>query len=143
MLVKDELKKLGLNYVIVDLGMVEILENITMEQRVQLKENLMKSGLELLDDKKSILIENIKNLGRAFGLAISATGTTFRINIPGFFFDGSGEITLLPGDTGHLGQGMHFYIGMSTGFNHAGGNHTHGTVTGGKGFVQSGHSPAD
>lgn len=62
MLVKDELKKLGLNFVIVDLGMVEILEDITMEQRVQLKKNLMKSGLELLDDKKSILIENIKNV---------------------------------------------------------------------------------
>ena len=62
MMVKEELKKLGLHYVIVDLGMVEILEDITPEQRLQLKKNLMKSGLELLDDKKSILIENIKNV---------------------------------------------------------------------------------
>jgi AraC-like DNA-binding protein len=61
MMVKQELKKLGLNYVIVDLGMVEILEDITKEQRQQLKKNLLKSGLELLDDKKSILIEKIKN----------------------------------------------------------------------------------
>ena len=59
-MVKDELKKLGLHFVIVDLGTVEILEDITPGQRLQLKDNLMKSGLELLDDKKSILIDNIK-----------------------------------------------------------------------------------
>jgi AraC-like DNA-binding protein len=62
MMVKEELKKLGLHYVIVDLGMVEILEEITLEQREMLKINLKKSGLELLDDKKSILVENIKNV---------------------------------------------------------------------------------
>lgn len=61
MMVKKELKKLGLKYVVVDLGMVEILENITKKQREQLKKNLLKSGLELLDNKKSILIEKIKN----------------------------------------------------------------------------------
>jgi len=60
LMVKDELKKLGLHFVIVDLGTVEILEDITPGQRLQLKDNLMKSGLELLDDKKSILIDNIK-----------------------------------------------------------------------------------
>lgn len=62
MMVKDELKKLGLRYVAVELGMAEIIEDITKEQHDQLKENLLKSGLELLDDKKSILIEKIKNL---------------------------------------------------------------------------------
>ena len=62
MMVKEELKKLGLHYVIVDLGMIEILEDITQEQRNLLKENLLKSGLELLDDKKSILVEKIKNI---------------------------------------------------------------------------------
>lgn len=61
-MVKEELKKLGLNYVIVDLGMVEILEDITEKQYEELKHNLLKSGLELLDDKKSILIEKIKNV---------------------------------------------------------------------------------
>lgn len=60
MLVKDELEKLGLHYVLVDLGMVEIMENITPEQHKMLGENLLKSGLELLDDKKSILIEKVK-----------------------------------------------------------------------------------
>lgn len=60
MMVKEELKKLGLHYVIVELGMVEILEDITQIQHDELKINLLKSGLELLDDKKSILIEKIK-----------------------------------------------------------------------------------
>ncbi len=62
MMVKEELIKLGLHYVIVDLGMVEILEDISQQQHDQLKINLAKSGLELLDDKKSILIDRIKNV---------------------------------------------------------------------------------
>ena len=62
MMVKEELKKLGLRYVVIDLGMVEILEDITPAQREQLKVNLLRSGLELLDSKKSILIEKIKNV---------------------------------------------------------------------------------
>lgn len=62
MMVKEELTKLGIHYVIVDLGVVDILENITQLQHDLLKENLLKSGLELLDDKKSVLIERIKNV---------------------------------------------------------------------------------
>lgn len=62
MMVKEELKKLGLEYVFVDLGMVEILKDITTNQREELKKNLLISGLELLDDKRSILIEKIKNV---------------------------------------------------------------------------------
>lgn len=62
MLVKEELKKLGLDYVKLNLGMVETMGEITHEKRIQLKNNLLKSGLELLDDKKSILIERIKNV---------------------------------------------------------------------------------
>jgi AraC-like DNA-binding protein len=62
MMVKSELKDLGLKYVIVELGMVEVLEEISEEHRDQFKKNLLKSGLELLDDKKSILIERIKNV---------------------------------------------------------------------------------
>ncbi len=62
MMVKEELKKLGLHYATVDLGTVEILEDITQEQRDQLKKKLLRSGLELLDDKKSILIEKIKDV---------------------------------------------------------------------------------
>lgn len=62
MMVKEELKKLGIEYSNVDLGLVEILGDITAAQHDQLKINLAKSGLELLDDKRSILIEKIKNL---------------------------------------------------------------------------------
>lgn len=62
MLVKTELEKLGLTYGIIDLGEVEIKENLTEKQRTQLKTNLLKSGLELMDDKKAILIEKIKKV---------------------------------------------------------------------------------
>ncbi|MFO7789931.1 MAG: helix-turn-helix transcriptional regulator [Bacteroidales bacterium] len=62
LVVMDELKNLGINYVSVDLGVVEIFEDISPEQREQLKINLLKTGLELLDDKRSILIERIQNV---------------------------------------------------------------------------------
>ena len=60
--VKEELKKLDLHFMVVDLGEVEIMENITLEQRQQLKIALLDYGLELMDDKKSMLIEKIKNI---------------------------------------------------------------------------------
>ncbi len=62
MIVKDELTKLGLAHTAIDLGMAEITDSISEKQRGQLRENLLKSGLELLDDKKSVLIEKIKNI---------------------------------------------------------------------------------
>jgi len=62
MVVKEELKKLGLHYIIVELGEAEILENITDEQKELFKAALLKSGLELMDDKKSVLIQQIKNV---------------------------------------------------------------------------------
>lgn len=60
MVVKEELKKLGLHFIIVDLGEIEIMENISAQQREQLKMELLNSGLELMDDKKAVLIERIK-----------------------------------------------------------------------------------
>ena len=60
MAVKEELKKLGLHFIVVDLGEVEIMENISAEQREQMKAALLISGFELMDDKKAILIEKIK-----------------------------------------------------------------------------------
>jgi AraC-like DNA-binding protein len=62
MVVKSELDKLGLHYGIVDLGEVEVKENVNAAQRDQLKIGLLKSGLELMDDKKAMLIEKIKNV---------------------------------------------------------------------------------
>jgi len=61
MLVKEELKKLGLHY-IVDMGEADIMEDITAEQREQIRKALLSSGLELMDDKRSMLIEKIKNI---------------------------------------------------------------------------------
>ena len=62
MMVKQELKRLNITYAVVDLGVVEILEDISPEKREMLKANLLKSGLELLDDNNSIIIERIQNL---------------------------------------------------------------------------------
>jgi len=62
MVVKTELEKLGLHYVMVDLGEAEIKENITAEQRERLKAALLSSGLELMEDKKAVLIEKIKGV---------------------------------------------------------------------------------
>lgn len=62
MVVKAELTKLGLHYNTVDLGEVEIRESISEEQRNEFKAALLKSGLELMDDKKSVLIQRIKNV---------------------------------------------------------------------------------
>jgi YesN/AraC family two-component response regulator len=60
MAVKSELEKLGLHFIVVDLGEAEIMEEITPQQISMLDSGLKKSGLELMDDKKSILVEKIK-----------------------------------------------------------------------------------
>ncbi|MBL7111387.1 MAG: AraC family transcriptional regulator [Bacteroidales bacterium] len=60
MVVKSELEKLGLHYVDVKIGEAEIIENILPEQLDQLDIALRKSGLLLMDSKKSILVEKIK-----------------------------------------------------------------------------------
>lgn len=61
MVVKSELDKLGLHYTKVSLGEVDIRGDVMQHQLDQLKTALMKSGLELMDDKKAVLIERIKN----------------------------------------------------------------------------------
>lgn len=62
MVVKEELDKLGLRYAILDLGTVEMVDTITPAQHDALKAALLLSGLELMDDKKAVLIEKIKNV---------------------------------------------------------------------------------
>jgi AraC-like DNA-binding protein len=61
MIVKQELQKLGLHFIMVELGEVEIMENILGDQREQVRIALLQSGLELMDDRRSVLIEKIKN----------------------------------------------------------------------------------
>ena len=60
--VKNELNKLGIAFKSVDLGIVETIDPLSESDYTQLKANLANSGLELLDDKKSILIERIKQV---------------------------------------------------------------------------------
>ena len=62
LLVKAELENLGLHYTAVDLGMVEIDDPITHDMRNTLRVNLLKSGLELMEDTKAILIDKIKTV---------------------------------------------------------------------------------
>ena len=62
MMVKEELKKMGLHFIVVDLGEIEIMEDLDDGQLKELKLALLKSGLELMDDKKAVLIEKIKSI---------------------------------------------------------------------------------
>jgi hypothetical protein len=41
----SRIKKLGLHFIVVDLGEVDVMENITSTQREQLKAGLLSSGL--------------------------------------------------------------------------------------------------
>lgn len=62
MLVKAELEKLGVLHAVVNLGEVDLQEKLTELQLEQLGIALLKSGLELMEDKRAVLIEKIKNV---------------------------------------------------------------------------------
>ena len=62
MIVQMELEKLGILFLTIDIGMVELKTELTSQQHDELQTYLKKVGLELLDDKKSILIDKIKNV---------------------------------------------------------------------------------
>lgn len=62
LLVKAEMDKLKIKYKTVELGEVALLKPITLEKKEKLKIQLHKSGLELMDDKKAMLLEKIKNI---------------------------------------------------------------------------------
>ena len=88
MVVKEELKKLGLHFIFVDLGEVEIMESISMEQREILKINLFNSGLELMDDKRAMLIEKIKNVIIEM---VHHTGEVIKINFSNYLSEKLGH----------------------------------------------------
>ncbi len=60
--VEEEFNKLDLPFLKVNLGKVEMTENLDNKQFDLLKQNLALSGLELLDDKKLILVEKMSNM---------------------------------------------------------------------------------
>ena len=62
MVVKEQLTKLGLHFDIVDMGVVDVVEDLSDKQREQIKSALLEYGLELMDDKRAILIERIKKV---------------------------------------------------------------------------------
>lgn len=62
MVVQAEIEKLGLHPIAVNLGEVDLAENLSDEQKNALSQVLQSFGFELIDDKKSRTIERIKNL---------------------------------------------------------------------------------
>lgn len=60
MIVKSELESLGLQFSSIELGEADISGEITPDQRQRLSVSLKKTGLELMEDKRSILVERIK-----------------------------------------------------------------------------------
>jgi AraC-like DNA-binding protein len=62
MVVKSELEKLGVHYTLLELGEAEVMESLSEEQLNILNAGLRKTGLELMDNKKSILVEKIKTI---------------------------------------------------------------------------------
>lgn len=62
MIVKSALESLGIEHKGVELGEVELVSTLSLKLSEALKTNLLKYGLELMDDKRSMLIEKIKNV---------------------------------------------------------------------------------
>jgi AraC-like DNA-binding protein len=62
MIVKSELTKLGLHFMLIELGEVEIMEDLTAVELARLNNGLSESGLSIIEDRKGILIERIKNI---------------------------------------------------------------------------------
>lgn len=62
LVVKNELEKLNIHPLSVELGEVSLAEELTDSRKKELGNHLQGLGFELIDDKKSRLIERIKNL---------------------------------------------------------------------------------
>jgi AraC-like DNA-binding protein len=62
MIVKAALETLGLKHGVIDLGEVEMIDHPNSIQIEQFRAALHHAGLELMDDKKAILIERIKGV---------------------------------------------------------------------------------
>ncbi|MBE0652776.1 MAG: helix-turn-helix transcriptional regulator [Bacteroidales bacterium] len=60
LIVKSKLEDLGLPYTTIELGEAEVEGDITPDQRQKLVSALKETGLELMEDKRSILVERIK-----------------------------------------------------------------------------------
>jgi AraC-like DNA-binding protein len=81
MATKEALKNLGLHFIFVDLGEVEVMENLSNDQIEQLRIELNHSGLELMDDKRAVLIEKIK---KAIVELVHHTNSEIKVNFSDF-----------------------------------------------------------
>ncbi|MCD0476221.1 AraC family transcriptional regulator [Flavobacterium sp. EDS] len=61
MVVQDELEKLGMDFTSIKLGEVTLTKELTSDERNSLENVLVPLGFEVIDDKKSRIIEKIKN----------------------------------------------------------------------------------
>lgn len=84
MVVKTELEKLGLHYIDVKIGEANIMEKLLPKQMAQLDKALRRSGLELMDNKKSILVERIKS---AIIELVHYTDEQIKVNLSDFLSD--------------------------------------------------------
>jgi AraC-like DNA-binding protein len=78
MVVREVLEKLGLDPVQVALGEVELKTEPSAEQITQLKSKLSALGFELLNDRKSTLVEKVKNI--VIGLIHQADDLDIQVN---------------------------------------------------------------
>lgn len=62
MIVKAALQNLGIQFNVVELGEVETSEKLSVKKKYQLRDALLVFGFELMEDRKSILVEKIKNI---------------------------------------------------------------------------------
>ena len=59
--VKKELERLEIPFRFIDVGVVELFNELPLLQRNQFKENLLQCGFKLHEEKKCILVEKIKD----------------------------------------------------------------------------------
>ena len=62
MVVQSELEKLGIHCTLLEYGKVNVVGLLSFQQLNEIKVALLRSGLELIDSKKNILIEKIKHV---------------------------------------------------------------------------------
>ncbi len=61
MILKDQLEKIGIEYQIISLNEVEFTQNLTDQQREQLKDAFEHYGIEIIDNQKTALVQKIKD----------------------------------------------------------------------------------
>lgn len=84
MVVRGELEKAGIEFLAVELGEIQIAEKPGDKQLEKLDEGLRHHGFELIDDKKSRIIEKIKN---AIVIRIHHSGENIKTNLSDFIAD--------------------------------------------------------